>query len=518
MITLLKNISLKDIDRLICKSRLKRLLPYLIFFILTFSVYSQTLFFGYTNLDDNVLSAQSDVFSNFKNIGAIFSTDVFFSSNKLYFRPILNLSYMIDTQIGGSSPYIYHLGNIILHFLAGCLIYIFLKKIIKNNFLAFWLSLLFLVHPALAQAVAWIPGRNDSLLTIFVLAAFLSLINFFRNPRPAPFLAYLGFLFLSLLTKETALFLPVLVVIFWLTIGKKDKLSAENKWLIIFGSISVSFIWFLIRQLALSGGKHIAIAAILKACPSAIITAFKISSQAIWPFNQSVLTVSADFPLIYSLIIWPLLATAIVLSRRRKNEYLLFGLAWFIIFFVIPFFFSADAYFSHRLYLPIIGLLIVFSEIDWIKKLNWQNKKTIGGLILIVLFFSIFALNYSNNFRDVLTFSQVAVKNSPHSSFAHAGLGVAYLDRNNFPMAIKEFQESLNLDPSASLVHYNLGLAYFREQKLEKAEKEWRQELEINHNYYKALIGLGNLYYQKGNREEAANYWKAAIQTNQKGY
>jgi len=40
-------------------------------------------------------------------------------------------------------------------------------------------SLLFAVHPVSAQAVAWIPGGNDPLATIFIVSAFIFFINYF---------------------------------------------------------------------------------------------------------------------------------------------------------------------------------------------------------------------------------------------------------------------------------------------------------------------------------------------------
>lgn len=492
----------------------KKWRPYLVIFILAFGLYGQTLFFGYTNLDDNILVTRSDIFNSFKNIGAIFSTDALFSSSKLYYRPLLNLSYLLDIQWGGPAIFFHHLGNIVSHFLAVGLVFIFLKKLIKNESLALGLSLFLLLHPALVQAVAWIPGRNDSLLTIFILAAFLSWLDFSRRRRPLAFWGYLVFFFLALLTKETAVFLPFLVIIYWLTIGRKDGLPRADKALIIFGSIGVGFVWLLMRQLALAGGERFILSAVLSGLPTALLTAFKMSSQTIWPFPQAILAVSADFSAIRSLIIWAILVGVLAVSRQKKNEYLLFGLAWFIIFFLMPFVFSADAYFDHRLYLPLIGFLIMLSEIDWIKNLNWRNKKVIGGTIIILALLVSWDLSRSLDFRDALSFSRAAVKSSPHSWMAHGSLGVVYSDSQAFSAATEELRQALVLNPSVRLMHYNLGLVYFRQKKWTEAENEWQQELLVNPDYYKALTGLGDAYYQEGRWAEAADYWRAAVQVS----
>jgi len=175
---------------------LKSWRPYFIIFLVGFLLYGQTLFFSYTYYDDNELTLERTAFlQDFRNIPQIFSTDVFLSAagDKFYYRPLLNLSFMADAHLGGEVPFFYHFSNILIHIIAVFLLFYFLKKIIKKDSLAFFFSLIFLVHPVLTQAVAWIPGRNDSLLAVFVLAAFITFLNFLENPRLRSYLLYLLF-------------------------------------------------------------------------------------------------------------------------------------------------------------------------------------------------------------------------------------------------------------------------------------------------------------------------------------
>ena len=156
----------------------------------------------------------------------------------------------------------------------------------------------------------------------------------------------------------------------------------------------------------------------------------------------------------------------------------------------------------------------MLSEIDWLKSLNWLNNKVIIGATVIILLLSVFTLMYSRNFYDSLSFSLAAVKNAPHSWMAHSGLGIVYLNRDNYIKAEKELKEAIFLNPFVLNVHYNLGLVYFKEKKWELAESEWKKELEINANNYKSLIGLASLSFQKGNKEEGAKYLQEAERAN----
>ncbi len=497
------------------KNWLKTWQPYFFIFCFAFLLYGQTLFFDYTYLDDNILVDKAEVFSSLKNIGTIFSSDALFSPTRIYYRPILNVSYLLNNLLTGTSPFSYHLGNVFLHLLAVSLIFYLLRKIWRNDYLAFWFSLFFLSYPALTQAVAWIPGRNDSLLTVFILAAVLAFINFSERGQWRFLVAYFGFLFLAVLTKETAIFLPLIIIIYWLTIGRRDKLSAENKLLIIVGSVSVIFIWFLMRKLALFGGAQTSLELIINNLPSALVMAFKMSAKVILPFGLSVLPVAVDSSYIYSFIVWPLVIIALILSKHKRREYLLFGALWFFVFFLTPFIFSSGStYFNHRLYLPLIGFIIILSEIDFIKKIDWQNKKVIIGGFLIILFFSFLTFLQSENFSNRLIFWQAAIKTSPHSAMAHVNLGSVYIDENREEDAINVFKEALVISPTGHMAHYNLGYIYLKQKKLDQAETEFKAELEVTPNYYKALLALGDIYSQKGRIQEANYYWQAAEQTN----
>jgi hypothetical protein len=489
--------------------------PYLIFFVVVFAVYGHTLSFGLTNFDDNLLVEKQEIFNSFKNIGTLFSTDAFFSVSRVYYRPILNLTYMIDASISGSKIFFYHLDNILLHFLAVCPIFYFLKKLTNKTYLAFVLSLFFLIHPVLTQAVVWIPGRNDSLLTILIMAAVLCFMRFSSQSRLGSFLAYLIFLFLALLTKEVALFLPLLIIFYFLTIGKKDQLENSNKLLIVFSSAAVVFIYFLMRRLALDGGAPLDLNLVIKNLPVAMAMAFKMSSQVILPAKFAVLNTELDSSSIYSLIVLPILLIVIFFSRQRRNDYVWFGVFWFLFFFLVPFILSdGSAYLSHRMYLPLIGFLIILSEIDWLKNLDWQSKRV--WVITTILLILLASMTYRNslNFKDPLSFWQRAVEDSPHSSLAHSNLGSIYSEQNNLAGALSEFSRSLELNPEQRTTHYNLGVVYLEKNNLAAAKDEFEKELKNNPNFYKAWSDLGIIYYRQGKPEEAVKYWQNSLKIN----
>jgi hypothetical protein len=192
-----------------------------------------------------------------------------------------------------------------------------------------------LVHPVLTQAVAWLPGRNDSLLAIFVLAAFIFFLNFLHQPKLKYYLGYLLFLFLALLTKETAVFLPLLVIFYFWFIDR-GEIDNTDKILLLGGSGAVGFVWFLMRALALGVNPVSYSAAIFKIIKNSSALILDIG-KIIFPVNLSVLPILQDSTLIYGLIVFVLLAVAWFFSKKKRINYSFFGLAWFLLFLLPSF-------------------------------------------------------------------------------------------------------------------------------------------------------------------------------------
>jgi len=473
------------------------------------------LFFDFTYLDDNnLILEKASILQEAKNIGLFFTNDVFLSPDKFYYRPLLNLSFMFDAQSGATLPTRYHFSNIIFHLLAVSLAFCLLRRLTKRPELSLGLSLIYLVHPVLTQAVAWIPGRNDVLLAIFVLAAFLKFLDFSERPRLPNYLSYLLFLFLALLTKETAVFLPILIIFYFLFINS-GKMERHDKWLIFFGSLATGAIWFLMRTFALDNNPFnytTALVGSLANLPALHLYLGKL----LFPFNLAVFPILADSTLIYGLSTIILLILAIIFSHQKNKHLITFGLLWFLLF-LLPAFFrlnSVSDFLEHRVYLPFFGFLIIIAELDWLKNLQFSKRSTqIGGAILLLIL-GLLTLGHSQSFRSRLDFWQAAATTSPHSPLAQRNLGAMYYLDGDFEKAAQYYRQALVLNENEPMAHNNLGVIYLAQDSLSQAEKEFKKELLLNPDYDYALFNLGDLYYRQQRFTEAAAMWQAALRVN----
>lgn len=490
--------------------------PYLLIVILGLLLYGQSLFFGLTYLDDNtLLIGNREIIGNISNLPLIFSDDVFFSDSNFYYRPMLNFSFMIDIFFAGDNLSFYFLSNILLHLTVSCLVFYLFKKIISRKAVAFLLSLIFLIHPAVTQAVVWLPGRNDSILAAFSLLAFLFLIRFNERPGLPPLILYTVFFWLALLTKESAVFIPILAIIYFFTIGRNQSTSKSEKFLVFLMSFLAGTAWYLLRRLAFNSesfGYLEAARSMINNYPAIII----FFGKMLLPFNLNVFPVLENSSLIFGIIAIIFLSIAIILSKNRSGSSLVFGLAWMLIF-LIPTLLRIDGqpdFLEHRMYLPLIGFLIIISEIDWIKQINFKNLPTKFIVLTIFTIFIVITFFHSQHFKNKLVFWESAVKDSPRSVLVQKNMGAMYYLEERFEEAEKHYLEALRLEPSEPMVNNNIGLIYVERGDESTAEKFFLKELSLYPNYDKALFNLGFLYYKQGKMVEARYLLESCLRSN----
>src|SRR6185312_10297730 len=192
--------------------------------IVTFSLYDKSIKNDYLDLDDMTIIVRNYNFiKDFSNAGQAFKQGVFQVQGEKdtltsYYRPIVTLSFMADSYISPKKssfpvPAPYIRDNILYHIAACILLFFLLLELSIPPLPSLALALIFAVHPLLNQAVAWIPGRNDSLLTIFILASFISLLKYLKTKKAGLITLHIFFFLLALFTKENAvMFIPLIFI------------------------------------------------------------------------------------------------------------------------------------------------------------------------------------------------------------------------------------------------------------------------------------------------------------------
>jgi len=171
-------------------------------------------------------------------------------------------------------------------------------------------------------------------------------------------------------------------------------------------------------------------------------------------------------------------------------------------------------YIQNRLYLPMVGVLIVLMEVNWSIFFSWLGKlKKVIPLALILILIVLSLVNI-RSFRNDEAFWENAVALSPGLARTHNGLGRVYARRNLNQRALVEHMKAIEISPGEKLINNDIGAAYLKLHQFDKAGEAFLKELEVNPNYYVAYHNLALTLFLQNKIEEAEQYWLAAVELN----
>jgi hypothetical protein len=168
---------------------------------------------------------------SFDNLAAIFDPATIEEGFTANYAPVLDAMIALEIHFFGDRVLPYHLVNLLFHALNAVLLIAWLRSSRLPAAGALLGGLLFAVHPANVEAVAWMSQLKTVAAMSFSLAA---LIAFRSAPAAAT-----GLFVLALLTKASALFvLPTAAVLVWSRTGRSGGGRRHWTWLAGWGVLA----------------------------------------------------------------------------------------------------------------------------------------------------------------------------------------------------------------------------------------------------------------------------------------
>jgi protein O-mannosyl-transferase len=496
--------------------------PALLVLIIPLLLYVSALRLGFVYFDDDMLVLGNyEKISHLSNLWQAFRTDAFFASVSPYYRPLQNVSLMIDAQLGGKSAFIYHLGNILYHMLSCMSLFWLLGLMGFSKPKSLVATIIFAVHPMMGHAVLWIPARGDLLVTLFGLLSFSLFILYLRDRKVRHLLLQVLCLAGAMFSKESAVFIPVLFVLYILV--KKEKIWDPGK-LILYGSwVLVLALWYYLRYISIDhrNDNQFGVHALVQNLPFLP----EMVARLVFPFN---LPVTPVFTPGYSLagIVLILLIIIFIFSRKDKKQFpfIIFGATWFIGFCIPNMFVRLTTandnfeYLLHRSYLPSIGFLIMLLAAcpeRWFVLTKRPNNLIIGMLILL---FSGFSLYQQNKYTDAVSFWGSSLKYQPGKAWFHYYLGRYYFKQKDNLRYEKHLLEADSLKSYAEF-KYQLGMISFINKKdyetayryFASAFKQGYGEQEGRANFILLCLESSADFFQKGEYSKAVKRCEEAV-------
>jgi Tfp pilus assembly protein PilF len=450
----------------------------------------------------------------------------------------------------------YHLTNLALHLVSGCLVWRLLDRF---HLRAAWLGgLLFVIHPMNVESVAYISELKNALSLPPFLLACLAWIDFEEQGRRRDYLLALGFFVVAMLCKITMVMFPFVLLLYaW---WKRGRINAAD----VVRAAPFFLISLLLGLVTISAGDHFsgldparmpAVSAGPLAARLLLVgetMAFSFASL-FWPATPQPICPQWDIGSTWlSALPWlaAIVAFAFCWSRRaRWGRHALLGLGFFFLnllpisgIFPAPYL-SFTWTMDHFLYLPMIGLigLVVagWEEIHFRLPALYRRADMVILVVLALLLTAraqdaaaawadpeslwrdtvahnpgawLAHYNLGNELRlqkrpeEAAAEYRAALRINPGFAWAQDNLGLALSDLpGHEDEAIAAYREALRLRPGLAEAHNNLGNALLRDPtRLLDAIAEYRAALELQPNLVAAHYNLGVALEQLPDRQEEA--------------
>lgn len=488
---------------------------------------------------DNILVKNFDIpkiFTSNTVAGAAITSD--------YYRPFTSLSFAIDYKFWQLNPFGYHLTNTIFHILTALLIFNLLKVIKFNKTLAFWISLIFLVHPVQVEAVTYLSSRGDILYSfLFLLSLNLfSLSLYQKKPKlklfkkviyiPISLILICSILLygLSIFAKEVSLAVWPMFIFILLLFKKQSNLSFQNlhqnfrgHFIVILMLFWASLMYMFLRvyflnfnnSLNFMGSQDIYTTNILVRLLTFLKIIWLYLGLIFWPYplylersTQIVTNFLNPYVISALILILILISLAIYEAKKAKTWWIFLGFFW-IVFNIIPVSGIVPMtylYHDNWLYMPIVGLLIILIRLPSLIFINFNFRKyykvltfSSSILVLVLIFLTI---KQNTTWENPIVLFEHNLKYNKTARL-HLNLGNAYMNLHKFEEAIYHLNEASKIADSYPQIHFNLAHIYIAQNKKDKARQELLKTFQTDPDYLYAYPFLINSYIETKEYDKA---------------
>lgn len=489
--------------------------------------------------DDEELIYKNTYVQNLRLFPKFFTENMTAGAGKLsnMYRPILLTSLAIDYSIWKTNPTGYHLTSLLLHTCNALLVFFLINLLFENRLLAFLTGIIFSVHPVQSEAVAYASGRTDLLFSIFSLISIIFLIYFFKRKTSSLgyYLFSLTAYIFALLSKETAVITPLLLLMILFLFGRKFAANSFRIISLLFPFLTVTVLYILSRLTIFNFANSVNFYSTPNLYSQNILIRIYTFTKV---FFDYVLIIFFPKDLIYSrspviitsfFNIWVFLFLAIIIPagtivyiNRNKNPIYIFIFLWFFIsIFPVSGIIPINSIISeHYLYLPSLSFFLLFSyifNIIYNKILHRRIRLALtSSLYFIVCVLSTRTIIRNSDWRNPIIFYTRSLNYSPWNIPMRHNLAMTYAGKGQLDLAISEYKYLINTADVYPNTHHNLANAYKEKGLYKEAEMEYQIALKMDPNFSFSYAGLIDLYQKTGEKEKMEEILKKVnkIQVN----
>jgi protein O-mannosyl-transferase len=499
--------------------------PEFLLILLSFAVYARSLAMGFV-FDDH---------SMIENLGLLRWADVprLFVENAAdnhasnFYRPLTALWIDLVYRASGANPTGWHLAGLLLHIACVVLVFRLACHLLEDRPTAAFAAAIFALHPTHVEAVTWISDSADALMADLLLLSALAILRWVKNGNPAWWMASWMLATACCFVKETAVVMPVLLIVVALSV--KGKVSRPAL-MMTGGCLFISSFFFLIlRSRVLHGFSHplsnAGSSQMILTLPAAVCfylrhLVFPVRLGYFYPLEFVTDWRSAAF----LLPVLGLLAVLVVVSwlyvRLSDHRLFWFCAAWTLAPLAAPLYIKLfprwELVHDRYLYLPTIALAVALGAA--VKKLGWASEKIpsrwiSAGMALILVAGAAETITYQSVWKNDRNLFERALLMTPRDDRAMVNLGVVDLEEGKTEQGIALLQRALEIEPNNALALFDLGKSAWNRNDPIKAENYFEKAVELE-EHPRWWLMLANAKLRLGKLPEAKEAALQAIELN----
>ena len=484
----------------------RTLVPLLILFFIPAMLYYNSISYSYSGDDDiQIIRDNIEYLKNPSNVFDAFKKDAYLKANSSFlYRPLQTISYIFDMQLSNRTADLssFHTTSICIHILTCFFMYLILIQLGVKKFFALFFAAIYSVHPMFTQAVVWLPGRGDVLSGLFTATALFTYLKYEKSRRAVYLLGHILSYAAALLSKETTILIPLVIISYNIFILKESFFKKKNLFIITLWIIVIPLYYWL-RSWGLGNVMDLRhthwLIGFIKNIPVIPIT----FGKYFLPHDMN------PYPLFkyYSIVLGVVLIigyTFLLYYNKEIRGICYFGLSIFLLFTLPPMILRVTnaetvlEYFEHRTYLPLIGLTIFSAGVVNYFYDRIHKYALWGVLSIFFIGFTVLAYMHEYDYKDRISFYTSAISSCEKNGFAHFQRGIVYAEIGNYQASLNDYSQALDYGFITFETYYSKGVAHFYLNSLGEAVENFTMALYFDNASVMAHGARGMTYVKLG--------------------
>lgn len=481
-------------------------------------------------------------------------------------RWVADISFAVNLAISGFTPADFRMTNILIHILAGLLLYGIVRGTLRlprfegrfeesADWLALATALLWTVHPLQTGCVTYIAQRIEALMGLFYLATFYCFTRAVGSPNPRRWIsAAVALCAAGMGTKEVMATAPLMVFIYdGLLVSSSWSEALRRRWkthLALFLTIGIFALLFLMG-IGIAAEQNTSLLGRMVSPWRYLLTQTEVITHYLrLSFVPTQLCLSYRWPIAKGLLdVWPtacfISALGIVtLAGLVRRKVWAFPLVWLFVILaptssILP---IPDAAFDHRMYLPLAGVLAL-TFAGWHCVVQYlHNRFGHPPLLLpalwipvvgIAVWFAFLTAARNSDYRSEETIWRDVIRKRPSNCRGYVALSATLIRQGQDDTAIhflnrvlailpdysKQSRNSIvqqqDLDPSVPILEYTtahslLGAACLNTGHTNESILHLREALRVDPTRPTPYLNLGRIAMAQKKYQESLSWLRYA--------